>query len=703
MDNSNGKVFYPIINSIQRIALYETKSKYYLVGSNNTQTRFRLLKIDRMESKDLEIYDDKVEYTAEEIRNLIGMIESGNRRSGGGGFSKVISAFGIVGFIKFLEGYYIILITKRRRVALIGHYTIYKIEDTSMVYIPHESIRIVHSDEARYVKMFQNIDLASNFYYSYSYDLTHTLQYNLSTPKRFIHDKKDVNLSTSILSNSSNHESQTFGIRTQPHKKFVWNHHLLSEALKTELHPDWVLYIIHGFIDQLNINVFGKAIYITLIARRSSRYAGTRFLKRGANFQGDVANEVETEQIVHDSSISYFNKSHFTSFVQMRGSIPGYQLCALGVIDTPNLEFDTDCVRMLESLYEDHGDTLALQYGGSQLVHRIKTYRKTAPWTSQGNDIVQTISRYYSNTFSDAEKQNAINLFLGVFQPEEDKPQIWEYTTDYYFHHKPFVFGSKSLTQWWDEGVLRSLPYAYNDLTKGCSELIQVHSQDAEMIDSYVEYYRPYELTVLSDVFALKISNSIRDFMPTSTINFSPFTIRVRPVRRREHNSSKPNAMKNPSVTGQSSVCSTASSTSSSSDEGSADEEESSNTNDSLAVPSKDTIPEPITFKSLFPTMKQVYGTELKKPNFQDVLTYKKYVLIGKKAIGTAKNVFQSISTNQKMLDEFSTDSVYRVTPPEVSATSIDIYKRYVQVGQNGGFSPKTSDIQIYEMYAKYE
>lgn len=50
-----------------------------------------------MEAKDLEIYDDKVEYTAEEIHNLVSMIDSGNRHSGGGGCSKVISAFGIVG------------------------------------------------------------------------------------------------------------------------------------------------------------------------------------------------------------------------------------------------------------------------------------------------------------------------------------------------------------------------------------------------------------------------------------------------------------------------------------------------------------------------------------------------------------------------------------------------------------------------------
>lgn len=73
---------------------------------------------------------------------------------------------------------------------------------------------------------------------------------------------------------------------------------------------------------------------------------------------------------------------------------------ALGVVSTPHVEFDSDCVRMLEELYEDHGDTLALQYGGSQLVHRIKSYRRIAPWTSQGNDIMQSLSRYYSNTFS---------------------------------------------------------------------------------------------------------------------------------------------------------------------------------------------------------------------------------------------------------------------------------------------------------------
>lgn len=238
----------------------------------------------------------------------------------------------------------------------------------------------------------------------------------------------------------------------------------------------------------------------------------------------------------------------------------GYQLCALGILDSPNLEFDTDCVRMLECLYEDHGDTLALQYGGSQLVHRIKSYRKTAPWTSQGNDIMQTLSRYYSNTFSDAEKQNTINLFLGIFVPDENKPPIWEYASDYYFHHKLVVDSSKSLTQWCDLNVMKSLPYAYNDLTKTCFEIIQVHFKDAEMIDAYSDYHRPYELSVLNDMYSFKISNSVRDFMPNFTTDYSPFIIRIRPVRRREENSNKGLAMKNPSVTGQSSTSSAASS-----------------------------------------------------------------------------------------------------------------------------------------------
>ena len=115
-------VFRPAVKTLQRIALYETKSRFYLVGSNNTQTSFRVLKIDRQDPKNLQISDDKTIYTNREIRNLLTMIDVGNRskigQKIGSGLTKTVSAFGLAGFVRFLEGYYVVLITKRRKV---GH------------------------------------------------------------------------------------------------------------------------------------------------------------------------------------------------------------------------------------------------------------------------------------------------------------------------------------------------------------------------------------------------------------------------------------------------------------------------------------------------------------------------------------------------------------------------------------------------------
>ena len=62
----------------------------------------------------------------------------------------LLLVFNFSGFVKFLEGYYVIFITKQSKVAEIGGHSIYKIEDTSMLYIPNHNAREVHPDEARY-------------------------------------------------------------------------------------------------------------------------------------------------------------------------------------------------------------------------------------------------------------------------------------------------------------------------------------------------------------------------------------------------------------------------------------------------------------------------------------------------------------------------------------------------------------------------
>ena len=82
-------------------------------------------------------------------------------------------------------------------------------------------------------------------------------------------------------------------------------------------------------------------MFVTLIARRSRHFAGARYLKRGVTDEGNVANEVETEQIVSEALTTAFYypppkhstcehqrcrqpNPHYTSYVQYRGSIPIY-------------------------------------------------------------------------------------------------------------------------------------------------------------------------------------------------------------------------------------------------------------------------------------------------------------------------------------------------------------------------------------------
>ena len=54
--------------------------------------------------------------------------------------------------------------------------------------------------------------------------------------------------------------------------------------------------------------------------KRETSQRVTHFLA----LQGWVANEVESEQIVHDSSVLSLDSGRFTSLVQLRGSIPFY-------------------------------------------------------------------------------------------------------------------------------------------------------------------------------------------------------------------------------------------------------------------------------------------------------------------------------------------------------------------------------------------
>jgi len=138
--------------------------------------------------------------------------------------------------------------------------------------------------------------------------------------------------------------------------------------------------------------------------------------------------------VVRTNCVDCLDRTNAAQFMVGKRAF-GYQLYALGVIDTPNIEFDCDAANILNEMYQDHGDTIALQYGGSQLVNTMQTYRKSGGWSSHSRDLINTIKRYYSNSFTDNEKQNAINLFLGNFIPDPSNPSLWDLPSDYYLHN----------------------------------------------------------------------------------------------------------------------------------------------------------------------------------------------------------------------------------------------------------------------------
>ncbi|KAK6937999.1 SAC domain [Dillenia turbinata] len=481
--------------------------------------------------------------------------------------------------------------------------------------------------EKRYKKLLSSVDLTKDFFYSYTYPIMQSLQKNV--------------LST--------------GEEGMPYENiFVWNA-FLTQAIRSRCNNTiWTIALVHGNFKQTRPSIFGREFSVTLVSRRSRHFAGTRYLKRGVNDRGRVANDVETEQIVLDEEAGSC-KGQMSSVVQMRGSIPlfwsqeasrfspkpdiilqrydptyeatklhfedlakrygnpiivlnliktvekrpremmlrrefanavgylnqifseenqlkfihwdfhkfaksksanvlavlgavasealdltsfyysgkpaivkkraaklsrtstardaslrdlrvnsgdltrvgntsetlnsfasrekdsdlnqqikndnyggappqfqsgvlrtncidcldrtnvaqyayglaalGRQLHVMGLTDMPKVDPDSSIAAALMDMYQSMGDALAQQYGGSA-AHNTVFPERQGKWkaTTQSREFIKSIKRYYSNAYTDGEKQDAINLFLGYFQPQEGRPALWELDSDYYLH-----------------------------------------------------------------------------------------------------------------------------------------------------------------------------------------------------------------------------------------------------------------------------
>ncbi|OXB82594.1 UNVERIFIED_CONTAM: hypothetical protein H355_005849 [Colinus virginianus] len=164
-------------------------------------------------------------------------------------------------------------------------------------------------------KMFMDSD---SFYYSLTYDLTNSVQ------RQSACEKTDLPLWRKV------------------DDRFFWNKHMIEDLIITDnTEVDfWIMPIIQGFvqIEELVVNYSESSddeksspetppqestcvddihptFLVVLISRRSRHRAGMRYKRRGVDKNGNVANYVETEQLIHVHN-------HTLSFVQTRGSVP---------------------------------------------------------------------------------------------------------------------------------------------------------------------------------------------------------------------------------------------------------------------------------------------------------------------------------------------------------------------------------------------
>lgn len=234
--------------------------------------------------------------------------------------------------------------------------------------------------------------------------------------------------------------------------------------------------------------------------------------------------------VARTNCIDCLDRTNAAQFVIGKRAL-GHQLHALGILEDTTVDYDTDAVNLFTHMWHDHGDTIAVQYGGSQLVNTMETYRKINQWTSHSRDMIESFKRYYNNSFLDNQRQEAYNLFLGNYIFAQGQPMLWDLATDYYLHHadpREWSAADKhDYINWYTPSNLdeRKISPYVPFIGRGGSHPVEFYD------DYWLEYYRPSVLSSFPKMFAYRMNSTIKYIPFKSTqdgrYDLSPFRVRT--------------------------------------------------------------------------------------------------------------------------------------------------------------------------------
>jgi hypothetical protein len=149
--------------------------------------------------------------------------------------------------------------------------------------------------------MIKGVFAMNGFYFCQEYDLTRRLDENLGV----FPYKGPGTLPPISLESVNSH--------------YAYNAIWWEELAKLDL-STWSTPIIMGLVDQQSLTLPTSTLTLTIISRKDKRRSGMRFLCRGADYDGNTSNYVETEQIM---GVGKDGKcTDLYSYVLARGSIP---------------------------------------------------------------------------------------------------------------------------------------------------------------------------------------------------------------------------------------------------------------------------------------------------------------------------------------------------------------------------------------------
>ncbi|XP_042621053.1 synaptojanin-1-like isoform X10 [Cyprinus carpio] len=202
-------------------------------------------------------------------------------------YTKMLDAYGILGVLRLNLGdsmlHSLVVVTGCSSVGKVQDSEVFRVTGTDFVSLKNDP-----SDEDRIADVRKVLN-SGNFYFAWS-STGVSLDLSLNAHRRIREDTSD--------------------------NRFFWNQslhlHLKHYGVNCD---DWLLRLMCGGVEIRTIYAGHKQAKACVISRLSSERAGTRFNVRGTNDDGQVANFVETEQVI-------FLDDKVSSFIQIRGSIP---------------------------------------------------------------------------------------------------------------------------------------------------------------------------------------------------------------------------------------------------------------------------------------------------------------------------------------------------------------------------------------------